>query len=943
MSNAARDTYIEVDILADANPLRELNQQVNQITQDTRTMDRSIQDVTRRTIQGYDRMGMSTNWMMMNTRGMSQEALEMHREMSNAFREQKQSMIPFNEELLKSEHAFFKLTQSSKDYQGTSAEFLREVEQLGKEHKRVTDNMIAQNELAKMSMIRAAATALNMTSQATRINQTYERLGNPFYSVNRYGLRFAETLDGIANRGNASVLALKMLGPTASMKQLRDLQMQITQGVMRFQMVAMSAAVTSTLLYSSLHKAAMESNKGYAKSFETMTANLRKAFQPMVDVFAMVMIKVFDFINAIAKMMIQFNEAHPALAKMLQGFLMLIPALTLILSPLAIGIGLTNGLLAAFSSVYLFIKPLVIGMAAMSGTVTLVAGTIVILTAGLIWLYKNNEKVRDVMQSAWKVIEKVVVSAVNTIIAILPTVKNAFNAAFGWISNWVMSVLPVVVAFLSNSFAWISEQAEKYLPIVGNVFTSMFGNVTGGLGSFVNDVMSAFQNLSFEPLLKYAKLLLPTLIGLFIGGIPRLIFIGLNIIRTIANGMGISTPELIEMATNVVIMLINGFFQSLPGVLNVGIQIITKLLDGILGAIPQIIGIVILLINTFVQAFITLLPILVPIAVSLITTLINGIATALPMIIQAVILIINSFVQMFVIYLPLIINSGIQILMALIQGIVSLLPTLIQAAINLIVSIFNAIIANLPAIISAGIQVILALINGLIQVLPQLISAAIQIIIALIGAILQNLPAILSAGVQLILALIKGLLQMIGSVVSSAGQIGKTILEEIKKIDLFQIGIDIIQGLINGMGSMIGSVVESVKNVAGSVKDAITGFLDIHSPSRLMFELGGFTTEGFALGITDQMKMVNQASKSMALSAVPNTSVLSEASLSVPDTGYTPTSSNTTNSSKKVNVNAEFHIYGGSDEKDSNGKTVKEQLEEGWEELMMQYRDEVEI
>ncbi|WP_141566823.1 hypothetical protein, partial [Streptococcus sobrinus] len=68
--------------------------------------------------------------------------------------------------------------------------------------------------------------------------------------------------------------------------------------------------------------------------------------EPMVDAFAAMMIPMYNFIAGVAEMVIQFNQAHPTLAMFIQGAMMLVPALTLLLSPLAVGVGLIAGLKA---------------------------------------------------------------------------------------------------------------------------------------------------------------------------------------------------------------------------------------------------------------------------------------------------------------------------------------------------------------------------------------------------------------------------------------------------------------------------------------------------------------------------------------------------------------------------------------------------------------------
>jgi hypothetical protein len=63
---------------------------------------------------------------------------------------------------------------------------------------------------------------------------------------------------------------------------------------------------------------------------------------------------------------------------------------------------------------------------------------------------------------------------------------------------------------------------------------------------------------------------------------------------------------------------------------------------------------------------------------------------------------------------------------------------------------------------------------------------------------------------------------------------------------------------------MAGSVISKAKGLANSVKDTIAGALKIGSPSRLMFQMGRWTSEGLALGIEDRFRLVRNAAKGLS-------------------------------------------------------------------------------
>lgn len=64
-----------------------------------------------------------------------------------------------------------------------------------------------------------------------------------------------------------------------------------------------------------------------------------------------------------------------------------------------------------------------------------------------------------------------------------------------------------------------------------------------------------------------------------------------------------------------------------------------------------------------------------------------------------------------------------------------------------------------------------------------------------------------------------------------------------------QIGIDAMNGLNNGLSSMEWTLYSKAREIANNITKTIKTALDIHSPSRVMFELGDYTMQGFRDGL----------------------------------------------------------------------------------------------
>lgn len=446
-------------------------------------------------------------------------------------------------------------------------------------------------------------------------------------------------------------------------------------------------------------------------------------------------------------------------------------------------------------------------------------------------------------------------------------------------------------------------------------FGQMFGNIFEAIKGYVGNMIDLFADLfegikiafstgNFEPLLEAVKNLIPMMIGFLMGGLPGLLFAGARLLSSVAEGMGVTVPELLAKVTGIITSLIASFAQMLPQLIQTGVDILLSIIDGLVQALPLLIGAVLLVVNGLTQTFTELLPVLLNIGISILTALIqgivlmlplllesaisiimalvNGLITMLPTIIDAGIQLLNGLIAGIVSILPMliatavmlvfmlvdtvlanlptIINAGIQILNSLIDGIVSILPQLVQSAVSLVMSIVTAIINSLPMIINAGVKLLVSLIQGILSMLPSLLAAGISLIIALLGAILKNLPQLLSAGKDLIFALIDGVLSLIGAAGDAIAEIGATILSEAKSIDLLQVGKDIVSGLWNGISSMGSWISSKVSGFFDGITGVVKGVFNTHSPSRVFRdEIGKMLPRGVVVGVESEESATIQA------------------------------------------------------------------------------------
>ncbi|MCA4750458.1 cation transporter [Mycobacteroides abscessus] len=82
----------------------------------------------------------------------------------------------------------------------------------------------------------------------------------------------------------------------------------------------------------------------------------------------------------------------------------------------------------------------------------------------------------------------------------------------------------------------------------------------------------------------------------------------------------------------------------------------------------------------------------------------------------------------------------------------------------------------------------------------------------------------------------------------------------------YEAGAQLVQGFIQGIGSLITNAVAKARELASSVKNAVTGFLGIHSPSTVMAAIGGFIGDGLINGMKAKQGEIEKTAQSIGQS-----------------------------------------------------------------------------
>ncbi|MED1936404.1 transglycosylase SLT domain-containing protein [Bacillus subtilis] len=839
-----------------------------------------------------------------STRGLEADTIQMLNEMRRAWNEERYGMNGFRNEMIRAQYGFFQLGNQMDSWSGTNQQFMDEVYRLGRAHKQVTDNIMKNNKMMRMSMLQTVGTLMARSTQSEKIAANYDRMGNPLYQVNKAGLAVSNTLENMAKQGTAAHLALKMLGPTANMKELNDMTMMITQGYMRFQMVALGAAFTNFFMFQGLHKAATQTVPGYSKAWEEMCSTLLKAIQPAIEVFAAFAMAIYKGITAVAKLIIQFNEAHPVLSKMIQGFMLLIPVLTLLLSPLAIGVGLVNGFLGALSSLWMFIGPVVTGLAAMSGTVYVVAGAIVLLVTGIYLLYKNFDKLQERFKPATDAMKRfanmgksAVVGAFHTMIKEAEGLKPAFMKGFKDAQNVAITAIhkmqaeslklwdrlgeshPQLVAGIESAYKTAVKTVSGFIHNAGKTVSDFFGK---GLSDGLNGIVKGFMEqlkVGLSSFKGMVSLVAPFVaaIGLAFLGVSGPIGVAVGAILSVAGALyrmqqtNQNVSQALKTAWISVQSVLTTVFQALQPIINTlqqsfG-QLVTQLtpqfqqLAGQLQqAFVQIGGTLVLFAAAISQTFQTIGPQIMPLIQQLLSAWMQLSGTLWTSVLQIASSILPLLVQGFQTIFPVIlsvINAVLPIIIQLIGSFSGILVSIVQNALPILVQMIQLAFPLILSIVQQALPIVLQLIQLLgssigqiaVQVLPLILSAVQQvfpIIKQVIMAVLPIVAQLLTVAATIILQLAQAALPILIQVVQ---QVFPQIMQIIQAV--LPIVVSLLQFLANIITTVVIPAIRFILNIVTAVFPVVLSIIQVALKNIIAIIQGAI---GIIMGIVKVFK-----------------------------------------------------------------------------------------
>lgn len=444
--------------------------------------------------------------------------------------------------------------------------------------------------------------------------------------------------------------------------------------------------------------------------------------------------------------------------------------------------------------------------------------------------------------------------ASTTIEGSLSSVKSAWENLLTGVADSDQDLSGLI----DNFVVTLETAASNVVPRVQEIVTNMGSLVDQLAPILVQKVPGIIQSVA-PPLVASGAQLAVSLIQGITQALPALGSAIISVIPSIISSFSMLIPEFASIGSQIVPVIVNGIVTGIPMLISYGAQIIQNLASGVQQTLPQLIPLAMQAILDFSSNLRSSAGQLVDAGLALIQSLANGFISNIPTFIATVPQIITNLAGIINDNAPKLIVTAAVLIKNLAVGLVKAIPTLVAN----IPQIIEAIVAVFTAYnwMNLGKSMITKLRDG-IKSMAASVKTSAQNILNNINGVLKNLPTQLKQlGQSGINGLMNGIKSLIGGVSGAIKSIFNAIINGLKSLpsQLLNLGKNIIQGLINGIKSGISGLLSVVGDIGKSVYDKITGFFDIHSPSRLMLWIGQMIMTGLENGITSRIKYVQSA------------------------------------------------------------------------------------
>ena len=347
-----------------------------------------------------------------------------------------------------------------------------------------------------------------------------------------------------------------------------------------------------------------------------------------------------------------------------------------------------------------------------------------------------------------------------------------------------------------------------------------------------------------------------------------------NLVTTAISNIVDMLPQILQIGNTLLISLIQGISEQLPTLLSfiVG-TLLPSIIQTLSVIIPQIIQTIVGLIPLLIEELLKALPKILDAAITLLMAIVQALPTIINNLVSALPNLINTLVDTLMTFIPQLLDGAIQLLMAIVDALPTIIDSLITNLPKVIDAIIQGLVNALPLILDAAITLLMAIIQAIPTIISELSRSLPQIINTIGSTLVKNLPVILKAGIELLGGIIKAIPQIAVELFKSMPQIITSIASGLKDgfSTIVEIGGDLIKGLWNGIKDMAGWIKDKITGFGKGVLDNLKSFFGIKSPSRLMRDvIGKNLAAGIGVGFDDEMSNVARSMQGALNNALPS-------------------------------------------------------------------------
>lgn len=344
----------------------------------------------------------------------------------------------------------------------------------------------------------------------------------------------------------------------------------------------------------------------------------------------------------------------------------------------------------------------------------------------------------------------------------------------------------------------------------------------------------------------------------------------------------------IVSARDLVMGIVDGIRQAIPDVIVFLNESAGEIVDMFFGCAEDLVSNFASILPGLGAVFSAALPIviraiewLLPQVTSLLLTLASGLMTGLAQAVDGLAQALPGIVQeigaVLVTQGPMFLEACRTLFMSLINAITVVMGLMVEILPGLIQSVIDVLPGFAGTLFDAAISLLSTVLEAFPMVIPMIIGAVINLLTMIVTTFPQWAPKFIMGAMELIKSLAIGVIKAAVFVINAFVDLCKQAIDTIAHTDWIKVGMDIINGLVNGIKEMGGKVLDCLTEIAKSAIDGVMSIFGIHSPSRVFRQIGIYTGEGLALGITDSEASVMRAMSNLAHDVIDEGSKISNA------------------------------------------------------------------